>query len=118
MSKLLYSIISFSLRHKFFVFFATFLMVVAGGVSFYRTPIEAFPDVTNTNAIIVTQWPGRSSEEVERFITIPIETELNVIGKKTSLRSISLFDLSVIKIIFEDGVQDFNARLEVANRLA
>jgi cobalt-zinc-cadmium resistance protein CzcA len=118
MNKVLYSIISFSLRHKFFVFFATFLMIVAGAVSFYRTPIEAFPDVTNTNAIIVTQWPGRSSEEVERFITIPIETELNVIGKKTSLRSISLFGLSVIKIIFEDGVQDFNARLEVANRLA
>ena len=118
MNKVLHSIISFSLRHKFFIFFATLLMGVAGVVSFSRTPIEAFPDVTNTNAIIVTQWPGRSSEEVERFVTIPIETELNVIGKKTSLRSISLFGLSVIKVIFEDGVQDFNARLEVANRLA
>ena len=118
MNKVLHSIISFSLRHKFFIFFATLLMILAGGVSFYRTPIEAFPDVTNTNAIIVTQWPGRSSEEVERFVTIPIETELNVIGKKTSLRSISLFGLSVIKVIFEDGVQDFNARIEVANRLA
>lgn len=118
MNKVLYAIIAFSLRHKFLVFFATLLMVVAGAVSFYRTPIEAFPDVTNTNTIIVTQWPGRSSEEVERFVTIPIETELNVIGKKTSLRSISLFGLSVIKVIFEDGVQDFNARLEVANRLA
>jgi cobalt-zinc-cadmium resistance protein CzcA len=118
MNKVLHSIISFSLRHKFFVFFATFLMIVAGVVSFIRTPIEAFPDVTNTNTIIVTQWPGRSSEEVERFVTIPIETELNVIGKKTSLRSISLFGLSVIKVIFEDGVLDFNARIEVANRLA
>jgi cobalt-zinc-cadmium resistance protein CzcA len=118
MTKILHSIISFSLRHKFFVFFATLLMVIAGVVCFYLTPIEAFPDVTNTNTVIVIQWPGRSSEEVERFVTIPIETELNVIGKKTSLRSISLFGLSVVKVIFEDGVLDFNARIEVANRLA
>ncbi len=118
MNKFIYAIISFSLRHKFIVFFSTILIVVGGVVSFYNTPIEAFPDVTNTNVVIVTQWPGRSSEEVERFITIPIETEMNVIPNKTSLRSVSLFGLSVVTMIFEDGIKDFEARVEVANRIS
>ena len=111
-------LIAFSLKNKFFIFFATLLMVVAGVVSFMNTPIEAFPDMTNTNVVIVTQWPGRSSEEVERFVTIPIETEMNVVANKTSLRSISLFGLSVVTMIFDDGVEDFRARVEVSNRLA
>ncbi|MDJ1467555.1 efflux RND transporter permease subunit [Xanthocytophaga flava] len=118
MNKFIKGVIKFSLKNKFFVIFATLLLIVGGVVSFVNTPIEAFPDVTNTNVIIITQWRGRSSEEVERFVTIPIETEMNVIPKKTSLRSISLFGLSVVTLIFEDGVDNFNARVEVANRLA
>jgi cobalt-zinc-cadmium resistance protein CzcA len=94
------------------------ILIAAGVISFINTPIEAFPDVTNTNVVIVTQWPGRSSEEIERFVTIPIETEMNVIAKKTSLRSVSLFGLSVVKLIFDDDVKDFDARVEVANRIA
>ncbi|MES2387965.1 MAG: CusA/CzcA family heavy metal efflux RND transporter [Bacteroidota bacterium] len=118
MNSFIRSLIAFSLKNKFFIFFATALLVVAGVFSFMNTPIEAFPDMTNTNVVIVTQWPGRSSEEVERFVTIPIETEMNVIDKKTSLRSISLFGLSVVTMIFDDGVEDFKARVEVANRLS
>jgi len=118
MNNFIKGLINFSLKNRFFIFFLTFLMIVAGVFSFMNTPIEAFPDVTNTNVIIITQWRGRSSEEVERFVTIPIETEMNVIPRKTSLRSISLFGLSVVTLIFEDGVDNFNARVEVANRLA
>jgi cobalt-zinc-cadmium resistance protein CzcA len=81
-------------------------------------PIEAFPDVTNTEITIITQWPGRSAEEVEKFVTIPIEIAMNPVQKKTSLRSASIFGLSVVKLIFEDGVQDFYARQQVNNLLA
>ena len=81
------------------------------------TPIEAFPDVINTRVVIITQWPGRSAEELEKFITIPIETEMNVVPDKTSLRSISLFGLSVVTIFFEDNVTDFSARQFVFNQL-
>jgi len=118
MNKFIKSIISFSIRNKFFVLFMT-LIVVAGGIaSFLNTPIEAYPDVTNTHIIIITQWSGRSAEEVEKFITIPIETEMNAVPNKTSLRSISLFGLSVVTMFFEDDIDDFHARQNVMNRLA
>ncbi|GAB2637935.1 CusA/CzcA family heavy metal efflux RND transporter [Emticicia sediminis] len=80
-------------------------------------PIEAFPDVTNTQIIIVTEWNGRSAEEIERFVTTPIEISMNSVQKKTSVRSITMFGLSVIKIIFDDDVEDFFARQQVNNLL-
>jgi len=118
MNKFIKSIITFSLKNKFFVVFITLLVVVAGVASFMNTPIEAYPDVTNTHIIIISQWPGRSAEEVEKFITIPIETEMNAVPNKTSLRSISLFGLSVVTMYFEDNIDDFFARQNVMNRLA
>ncbi|QKG55940.1 efflux RND transporter permease subunit [Hymenobacter sp. BRD128] len=118
MNKFIKGIIGFSLRHPYIVFFITALVVVAGAVSFYYTPVEAYPDVTNTEVVIITQWPGRSAEEVERFISIPIETEMNSISRKTVIRSINLFGLSFIKIVFEDGTDNFNARMEAAQKLA
>lgn len=93
------------------------VLVIAGIVSFINTPIEAFPDVTNTQIIIVTQWPGRSAEEVERFVTRPTEVAMNSVQRKTNVRSITMFGLSVMKIIFEDGVDDFFARQQVNNQL-
>jgi cobalt-zinc-cadmium resistance protein CzcA len=117
-NKLIKGLIGFSLRHPYVVFFVTALVVVAGAFSFYYTPVEAYPDVTNTEVVIITQWPGRSAEEVERFISIPIETEMNSISRKTVIRSINLFGLSFIKIVFEDGTDNFNARMEAAQKLA
>src|SRR5690606_15261601 len=78
---------------------------------------EAFPDVTNTQIIIVTEWPGRSAQEIERFVSIPIEVAMNSVQRKTNVRSISMFGLSVIKIIFDDDVEDFFARQQVNNQL-
>ena len=88
-----------------------------GFISFNNMPIEAFPDVTNTQIIIITQWNGRSAEEVERFVTTPIELSMTSLQKKTSVRSTSMFGLSVIKIIFDDGVEDAFARNQVNNQL-
>lgn len=117
MNRLILSIVSFSLKNRFFIFFATAILVIAGIISYLNTPIEAFPDVTNTRVQIITQWPGRSTEEVEKFVTIPLEVEMNAIPGKTSLRSISLFGLSVVTIMFDDEVDEFKARQLVANRL-
>jgi cobalt-zinc-cadmium resistance protein CzcA len=117
MNKLIYNIISASLKNKAVVFLMTAVLVFHGIYSYLQTPLEAFPDVTNTQIMIVTQWAGRSAEEVERFITIPIEVGMNSVQKKTSVRSISMFGLSVIKIIFDDGIEDFFARQQVNNLL-
>ncbi|HWB62871.1 MAG TPA: CusA/CzcA family heavy metal efflux RND transporter [Chitinophagales bacterium] len=117
MNKFIKGVISFSLKNKFFIFSMTLVAVAAGIWSYLNTPLEAFPDVTNTQIVIITQWPGRSAEEVEKFITIPIETEMNSVQKKTNLRSISLFGLSVITIIFDDNIDDAFARQQVMSRM-
>ncbi len=117
MNNFIKNIISFSLKNRFFTFFWVGIIVVAGTFSFIKIPIEAFPDVTNTQIIIVTEWNGRSAEEVERFVTTPIEIAMNSVQRKTNVRSITMFGLSVIKIIFEDDVDDFFARQQVNNQL-
>jgi heavy metal efflux system protein len=113
MNKTLKNILGFSLKNKYFIYFATVIMVIYGVITFLNMPIEAFPDVTNTEITVITQWPGRSAEEVEKFVTIPIEIALNPVNRKTSLRSTSIFGLSVVKLIFEDDVQDAYARTQV-----
>src|SRR5271168_4601643 len=115
MVKFLKTIIGFSLKNKYFILFACFALLVAGIITFRSMPIEAFPDVTNTEISIITQWPGRSAEEVEKFITIPIEIAMNPVQEKISLRSTSIFGLSYVKLIFEDDVKDPEARQQVMN---
>src|ERR1700750_184181 len=117
MGRFFKQIIYFSLRHRYLVFFLTAVLAVIGFISYKNTPIETFPDVTNTQIIIIAQWPGRSAEEVEKFITIPLETALNSVQKKVNLRSTSAFGLSYIRIIFEDEVDDGFARQQVFTRL-
>lgn len=117
MTKFIRGIISFSLRNKAFTFFWVAVLVISGIVALRSMPIEAFPDVTNTQIIIVTEWNGRSAEEIERFVTTPIEIAMNPVQRKTSVRSITMFGLSVIKIIFDDGVEDFFARQQISNLL-
>ncbi|WP_281616411.1 CusA/CzcA family heavy metal efflux RND transporter [Flammeovirga sp. SubArs3] len=111
------NIIGFSLRNRFFVFFMTLILIVSGVISYQNTPIEAFPDVTNPRVRIISQWPGRSAEEIEKLVTLPIEIEVNSTPGKTEVRSISLFGLSVVTIAFGDDVDEFKARQLVANRI-
>lgn len=117
MNKVFKGILAFSLKNKYFIFFATILLVIYGVITFKNMPIEAFPDVTNTEITIITQWPGRSAEEVEKFVTIPIELAMNPVQRKTSLRSTTIFGLSVVKLIFDDDVQDSYARQQVNSLL-
>jgi len=117
MIKVLKGIIGFSLKNKYFILFASILLVIIGIITFKNMPIEAFPDVTNTEISIITQWPGRSAEEVEKFVTIPVEIALNPVQQKVSLRSTSIFGLSYVKLIFDDNVKDPQARQQVMNLL-
>ncbi len=117
MQKFIQNIVAFSLKNPIIIFFLTGLLVVVGVISLKHTPIEAFPDVTNTRARIITQWPGRSAEEIEKFVTLPIMKQMNTIPRKSDVRSISLFGLSVVTVIFEDDVDDFYAQQYASNRL-
>src|SRR5471030_1440909 len=117
MNKFINAVISFALKNRFFIFFVTALLAVAGYISFKTISIDAFPDVTNTYVTIITQWPGRSAEEVEKFVTRPIEIAMNPTEKKTSIRSSSLFGLSVVKVTFDDDVDYAFARLQINNHI-
>ncbi|GAE82073.1 efflux RND transporter permease subunit [Bacteroides reticulotermitis] len=117
MHKLVEKIIAFALRNHVLVLFLTALLFITGIVCYIHTPIEAYPDVTNTRVRIITQWQGRSAEEVEKFVTLPIMKEMNTIPRKTDVRSTSLFGLSVVTVIFEDDVDDFFAQQYSSNRM-
>lgn len=117
MHKLVEKIIAVSLKNHLFVLFLTAILLIAGIYAYIHTPIEAYPDVTNTRVKVIAQWPGRSAEEVEKFLTLPIVQQLNTIPRKTDVRSTSLFGLTVINILFEDGVDDFYAQQYASNRV-
>mgnify|MGYP000869959378 CR=1 FL=1 len=117
MTRLIRNLVAYSLRNHILVLFFTCLLVIAGVVCYIHTPIEAYPDVTNTRARIITQWPGRGAEEVEKFVALPLMKVMNTIPKKSQVRSISLFGLCVVTVLFEDGVDDFYAQQYAFNRL-
>lgn len=117
MVKLVEKIVGFALKNHIIVFFFVLLLIVAGIYAYKLTPVEAFPDVTNTRARIITQWPGRSAEEVEKFVTLPLSKSMNTIPGKTDVKSISLFGLSVITVNFKDDIEDFYAQQYAANRM-
>ena len=110
-------IVASSLRQRFLVLLAILLLIVAGIWSLYRLPVEAYPDLSPPMVEIVTQWPGRAAEEVERLITVPIEVEMNGIPNMTILRSISLYGLSDVRLTFRDGTDNYFARQQVFQRI-
>ncbi len=117
MHKFVENIIAFALRNHILVLFMTVILLVSGIICYKNTPIEAYPDVTNTRVQIISQWPGRRAEEVEKFVTLPVMQQLNTIPRKTDVRSTSLFGLSVVTVLFEDGVDDFYAQQYASNRM-
>ncbi|HEY6340648.1 MAG TPA: CusA/CzcA family heavy metal efflux RND transporter [Bryobacteraceae bacterium] len=96
-------IVDFALEKRLFVIALTLLLVAAGGVAFHYLPIDAYPDVADNYVEIVTQWAGISAEQMEQQVTIPLEIVMNGIPQLSKLRSFSLFGLSDIKLIFDDG---------------
>jgi cobalt-zinc-cadmium resistance protein CzcA len=106
-------ITAYTLRHRAIVLVLLLLFVFAGVNSFQRLPVEAFPDVSNMSVQVITLFPGHAAEEVERLVTIPIENQMNSVPKLVSLRSISLFGLSQITLVFEDGAEPDYVRNQV-----
>jgi heavy metal efflux system protein len=95
--------VGFALTHKLFVLAIALLLMGGGIYAFHELPIDAYPDVADNYVEIVTQWAGISAEQMEQQITIPLEIVMNGIPQLTALRSFSLFGLSDIKLIFDDG---------------
>ncbi len=110
-------IIHFSIHNKFIIGIFTLALILVGSYSAVHLPIDALPDITNNQVQIITTSPTLATQEIEQFITYPIEQSLKTIPKTVELRSISKFGLSVITIVFEEHVDIYWARTQVAERL-
>ena len=111
-------IVDFALREKLLVAFIGLVLMLGGGFAFHELPIEAYPDVANNWVQIITQWPGRAAEEVEQQVSVPIEIQTAGLPHLTNLRSISIFGLSVVTLIFDDDSDDFMNRQRVLEKLS
>ena len=110
-------IIHFSINNKFIIGLFTVALIIVGGYSAYTLPIDALPDITNNQVQIITTSPTLATQEIEQFITYPIEQSLKTIPQTVELRSISKFGLSVITLVFEEDVDIYWARTQVAERI-
>lgn len=97
---------------------ASIVLMAAGYFCFTQLKIEAYPDIADTNVIIVAQYQGRASEEVEQQVTVPIERALQNTPNVLDLRSRTIFGLSVVQLTFKDGTDDYFARQQVMERIA
>ena len=111
-------VVDFALANRLLVLGGALLLFAWGIVSFHNLPIEAYPDVADNYVEIITQWPGISAEQIEQQVTIPLETGMNGIPGIVHLRSFSLFGLSDLKLIFEDGTDNAWNRERVLERLS
>ena len=111
-------IVDFALGNRLLVLGLAGVLFVWGIISFHNLPIEAYPDVADNYVEIITQWPGISAEQIEQQVTIPLETGMDGIPGIVHLRSFSLFGLSDLKLIFEDGSDNAWNRERVLERLS
>src|SRR5438445_13046228 len=111
------ALIDYSLNNRFLVLALAILLLVWGAISFHNLPVEAYPDVANNYVQVITQWPGRAAEEVEQQVTIPLETAINGVPHLDHLRSVSIFGLSSLSMIFDDESINAENRQKVLERL-
>ncbi len=111
-------LVDFALNNRFIVLIVAVLLFAWGVVSFHNLPVEAYPDVANNYVNVITQWPGRSAEDVEQQVTIPLENGMAGIPHMTHLRSTTLAGLSSVTMIFDDDSEDDWNREKVLERLS
>ena len=111
-------LVDFALNNRFIVLIVAVLLFAWGAVSFHNLPVEAYPDVANNYVNVITQWPGRSAEDVEQQVTIPLENGMAGIPHMTHLRSTTLAGLSSVTMIFDDDSEDDWNREKVLERLS
>jgi len=112
------ALVDFALKSRWLVLGGTILLTAWGVISFQNLPIEAYPDVANNYVQIITQWPGRSAEEIERQVTVPVEIQMAGIPHLTHLRSTTLAGLSSLMLIFDDDSTSDVNREHVLERLS
>jgi len=112
------SLVDNALNSRFIVLACAIVLFIAGFIAFKYLPVEAYPDVANTWAQIITQRPGRAAEEVEQQVTVPIEIQVNGIPHLLHVRSASLAGLSVVHLIFDDYSDNDWDRQKVLERLS
>jgi cobalt-zinc-cadmium resistance protein CzcA len=111
------ALVDFALNNRFVVLATALLLLGWGAISFHNLPVEAYPDIGDNYVTVITQWAGRSAEEVEQQVTIPIEIQMAGMPHMSYLRSESIFGLSFVIMIFDDSsVNDWN-RQKVLERL-
>ena len=111
-------LVDFSLNNRFIVLVLAVLLFGWGAISFHNLPVEAYPDVANNYVTVITQWPGRSAEEVEQQVTVPLEIGMAGIPHMTHLRSTTLAGLSSVTMIFDDESENDWNREKVLERLS
>src|SRR5450755_2112285 len=112
------ALIKFALRHRLIVLCAALAISALGAWTFGQQQIDAYPDISAQVVTIITSYPGRAPEEVERQVTIPIELAMGSVPKLAIIRSRTIFGLSVVQLIFDEGVENYFARARVQERLA
>src|SRR5580704_3780042 len=112
------AVIAFALRQRVLMLLLLLFMLGVGVVNFLKLNIEAYPDPVPPLVDVVTQNPGQSAEEIERYITIPLEIQMAGIPNVTAVRTISLFGLSDVKVQFNYEFSYLQAEQWVTNRLA
>ncbi|AEU38520.1 efflux RND transporter permease subunit [Granulicella mallensis] len=111
-------VVDFALNNRFIILIAAVLLFGWGAISFHNLPVEAYPDVANNYVSIITQWPGRSAEDVEQQVTVPLEIGMAGIPHMAHLRSTTLAGISSIMMIFDDESADDWNREKVLERLS
>ncbi|MEN6536875.1 MAG: efflux RND transporter permease subunit, partial [Bryobacteraceae bacterium] len=110
-------IIDFHLRHRWFVLAGLFGLIALGLYVLFQIPIDAFPDLTSNQVVVITEAPAMPPSEVEQLVTFPIETALMGIPRTEGVRSISKLGLSMVTLAFADSVDTYFARQLVNERL-
>ncbi len=111
-------LVDLALRQRFLILILGLLLLIWGGISFYKLPIEAYPDIAPQWVQVITQWPGHAAEEVATQISVPIETAMYGIRNMTAMRSHTIFGLSVVTMTFNDQSNDLWNREQVLERLS
>ncbi len=111
-------IIDWSVRNQLLVLTAALALVVMGWLAIKNTPLDAIPDLTDTQVIIRTEFPGQSPQIVEDLVTYPLSTTLLGLPKTKTVRGFSLFGTSFVYVIFEDDVDQYWARSRVVEALS
>jgi cobalt-zinc-cadmium resistance protein CzcA len=111
-------LIALSVQHRTLVATIALVISISGVWSFFQLPIDAYPDISAQQVLIITVYPGRAPEEIEQQVTIPIERGMGSVPNVQVIRSRTIFGLSIVELIFDEGVEKYFARQRVQERIA